>query len=242
MRPSHYIYHVALVPTSQEAVATITRSPLSANTIIPTFTLGGQSYWSTLFSQPSGDLVTQKAEAADQLARPKKRPPQLPAVGARVNQEALLDITIKRKNADKQRAYREGNKGAKQQLKENDKLKWGEIWGARKVCMGIHQYDIRELRRIIQLGTCPTARAEHSPQQQELLRIWLYLIYPLDGAFPYYGHLSATNSVSCIHCIEYLIKLALTEHVGKTSLHFYRWRCARWITCRNFLCKCWYLG
>ena len=39
----------------------------------------------------------------------------------------------------------------------------GRKRGARKVCMGIHQYDIRELRRIAQLGTWPTARGSFAP-------------------------------------------------------------------------------
>ena len=49
----------------------------------------------SLFPPPIGDLITQKAEAADQLARPKKRPPRTTMVGARVNQEVLFDIATR---------------------------------------------------------------------------------------------------------------------------------------------------
>ena len=53
-------------------------------------------------------------------------------VGARVNQEALFDIAKQQKQEDKQRAYRERNKVKKKLLKENDKLKWGEIGAPAK--------------------------------------------------------------------------------------------------------------
>ena len=116
-----------------------------------------------LFPSLIGDTIIPQAEPTTQNVRPKKRTPQLTKVGSGVEQEARFEIALKKTTADKQKAYRERLKVQKQHLKENAKHKWEEIGGVQKVCMGIRQHDIRELRRIAQLGTCPTARGPFVP-------------------------------------------------------------------------------
>ena len=54
-------------------------------------------------------------------------------------------------------------KARKPNLKRQDQLKWEGFWGRPEICMRIHQYELPELRRIEQLGTCPTSRGSLFP-------------------------------------------------------------------------------
>ena len=90
-------------------------------------------------------------------------------MGAQVNanvvedQSTLFIIAQKKKSAERSKKYREKMKVNKINLKKQEKLKWEGLAGAPKVCMRIHQYELPELRRIVQLGTCPTARGSLVP-------------------------------------------------------------------------------
>ena len=80
-----------------------------------------------------------------------------------ISQEQLFVSAQRKKNAIKQKEYRQRQKANKLVLKQQEKLKWGKLGGVRKPCMRIHQYDMDMLRRIVQLGTCPTARGSFIP-------------------------------------------------------------------------------
>ena len=51
----------------------------------------------------------------------------------------------------------------KQARKQQRCLKWGNLDGVQKVCMGAHQYEIPVIKRIVQLGICPSARGSVIP-------------------------------------------------------------------------------
>ena len=79
------------------------------------------------------------------------------------SQEQLFERDKKKKNAEKQKAYREKQKIRKLALKNQEKPKWEKLGGVRKQCMRIRQYDKAVLHRVAQLGTCPTARGPFIP-------------------------------------------------------------------------------
>ena len=108
-------------------------------------------------------IITHETQATSHSAKPKQIPLRLNKICTRANQGMLIEMSMKRTRAEKQKAYRERQKTHKQHLKETQKSKWEEIGGAKKVRVRIHQYDIRELRRIARLGTCPTARGSFVP-------------------------------------------------------------------------------
>ena len=56
-----------------------------------------------------------------------------------------------------------GRKKRKEFLKSQDKLKWDKLGGSQRICMRVHQYDLPALKRIVQLGACPTARGSFVP-------------------------------------------------------------------------------
>ena len=80
-----------------------------------------------------------------------------------VNFEEMFTQAQKKEKAPKAREYRAKRKAKALVLKKTGNLKWENVGGAQKVCMRVHQYDWDELKRILQLGTCPTARGSFIP-------------------------------------------------------------------------------
>ena len=79
------------------------------------------------------------------------------------SQAEKFELARKKKNSEKQRNYRLKTQKTKQALKDQRRLKWENLGGSQKPCMRIYQYDIPVLKRVVQLGTCPTARGSFVP-------------------------------------------------------------------------------
>ena len=80
-----------------------------------------------------------------------------------LGQEAAFATAKKEEIAMKAMAYRTKRKAMELSLKKGTYLKWERFGGAKKICMRVHQYDLPELKRIVQLGTCPAARGSFIP-------------------------------------------------------------------------------
>ena len=89
-------------------------------------------------------------------AKPKTR-------GPGKDHEYLFTQAQKRKKAEKAKRYRQRQKQHKDDLRKQESLKWERLGGAKKLRMGAHQYEKPILKRIVQLGTCPTARGSFIP-------------------------------------------------------------------------------
>lgn len=79
------------------------------------------------------------------------------------NQSDRFELAKKRLRAAKAKEYRKRLKARKQDIARQESLKWESLGGGKKVCMRVHQYELPYLKRIVQLGTCPTARGSFIP-------------------------------------------------------------------------------